>query len=260
MRWLKFMQKSSYPKNQTAPACCWWVRIMDGDSSGLQLRLCKNQGNLPWKNRAGADARHLPYQQKDGALPADKRACSLHRYWQENPPVHHQYKRCYHVSYKSVNPNRKNSRHRPGITQRAGTKAASPKRWPYGNGQIWISPKAERSFRTFLPWKCSPTAMCWVSPKQAGLPAITITPWRIGAITVTSDTLKSVVGIWFPNHVCWIFCLVLIFWTAIDLLKSWLTLRKNSADRANRQKSPPPNECNREKQRPPNVKRRTLFL
>lgn len=29
---------------------------------------------------------------------------------------------------KSVNPNRKNSRHRPGITQRAGTKAASPKR------------------------------------------------------------------------------------------------------------------------------------
>ncbi len=28
---------------------------------------------------------------------------------------------------KSVNPNRKNSRHRPGITQRAGTKAASPK-------------------------------------------------------------------------------------------------------------------------------------
>ena len=60
-------------KNQTVPACCWWVRIMDGDSSGLQLRLCKNQGNLPWKNRAGADARHLPYQQKDGALPADKR-------------------------------------------------------------------------------------------------------------------------------------------------------------------------------------------
>lgn len=29
---------------------------------------------------------------------------------------------------------------------------------------------------------------------------------------------------------------------------------------ANRQKSPPPNECHREKQRPPNVKRRTLFL
>lgn len=71
---------------------------MDGDSSGLQLRLCKNQGKLPRENRAGADARHLPYQQKDGALPADKRACSLHRYRQENPPVHHQYKRCYHVS------------------------------------------------------------------------------------------------------------------------------------------------------------------
>ncbi|WP_270761011.1 hypothetical protein [Gemmiger qucibialis] len=32
------------------------------------------------------------------------------------------------IALKSVNPNRKNSRHRPGITQRAGTKAASPKR------------------------------------------------------------------------------------------------------------------------------------
>ena len=234
--WLNFMQIPPCLKNQTVPACCWWVRIMDGDSSGLQLRLCKNQGKLPWKNRAGADARHLPYQQK--------------------PSIQKMLSRI----LKSVNPNRKNSRHRPGITRRAGTKAASPKRWPYRNGQIWIPPKAERSFRTFLPWKRSPTAMCWVLPKQAGLPAITTTPWRIGAITVTSDTLKSVVGIWFPNLVCWIFCLVLIFWTAIDLLKSWLTLRKNSADRANRQKSPPPNECHREKQRPPNVKRRTLFL
>ena len=161
---------------------------------------------------------------------------------------------------KSVNPNRKNSLHRLAITRQAGTKAASPKRWPYGNGQIWIPPKAERSFRTFLPWKCSPTAMCWVLPKQAGLPAITTTPWRIGAITGTSDTLKSVADIWFPNLVCWIFCSVLIFWTAIDLLKSWLTLRKNSADKVNRQKSPPPNECYREKQRPSNVKRRTLFF
>ena len=151
---------------------------MDGDSSGLQLRLCKNQANYPEKSgwsRCASSA----ISAKDGALPTGKRACAQRNTGKKTRQYHRNTKDVIIASRKKRQSQPEKFSATDWLLPASGNKGGKPKNAdPTGMGKSGFRQKQKEVSVTFLPWKRSPAdsdvTLRWHS--QSGFTAITTTP------------------------------------------------------------------------------------